>query len=102
MKEFKYKVSLQSEEGSDGQEPQSITLDFTNHDDVFKIIRMAKESGGALSEDTEQFVIGLKLLTDVCMKRRKEPFFAQLQPLIKELMTLVKADVKGKSAGQDK
>ncbi len=69
-----YEITLK--ELTEGNEAAQAKLVFDNHDDIFKIIGLAKSSGFFADENEAlRCVIGLKLFTGVVIEnRRTEPF----------------------------
>ena len=69
----------------------SISFEFENHDNLFKIIEMAKAKN--IFDDENQaveFALGLKLFTEVVLKNRENPIFSDLKPAIGEFMKKLK------------
>src|SRR5205823_2258584 len=71
------------------QEP--VELEFTNHDDVFQIInRMEDRQLFAEPGHNTEFAIGLKLFSEVMLKNREHPLFAEFRPAFSEFMKRLK------------
>jgi hypothetical protein len=55
-------------------------FDFKNHDDLTHIIKRARQNNIVQTNEIDEFCLGLKLLTEVAMKHRNEPAFAEFWP----------------------
>ncbi|KQR72351.1 DUF3861 domain-containing protein [Pedobacter sp. Leaf176] len=89
-----YKLTL--EEISLAKESDGINsplvLEFDNHDNIFNIISAVKSKG--IFDDENQsveFAIGLKMLTEVMLKNRENEIFKEFQPAIGEFMKKLKS-----------
>lgn len=72
--------------------PEPIEIDFENHDDIFAIIETLK--GKNLFEDESQateFVIGLKLFSEVMIKNKNIPLFEAFLPAFGAFMKKLKS-----------
>ena len=90
----RYKLSLETiDDNTDHQAPlNKIEFKFENHDDLFKVIELAKGKNLFAEErETIEFVIGLKLFSEVILRNRELPLFDELKPAIKEFMKKLKA-----------
>lgn len=96
MKQHQYRVTVEYLAGHEGNAVQQAPLQFDapNHDDIFKIIHLVQEKRNLTPEQAMRFVTGLKLMTEVIMEERKHPFFADLNPIVAELMAVVKGKKK--------
>lgn len=72
-------------------------FDFTSHDDLNVIIERALRNGVVSKGEVQEFCVGLKLLTEVVMKHRTEPGFAEFWP---HLGTFIRSVKKPKSNEQ--
>ncbi len=68
---------------------QHLELDFSSHDDIFRIIEFMKQKFPSDDEAT-QFAVGLKLFSGVMMKHRDMPLFADFEPAFKNFMMTLK------------
>lgn len=89
----KYKLTLEALSLKEPIETvlPSMTFEFENHDNLFKIIEMAKAKN--LFENESQaieFALGLKLFTEVVLKNKENPLFTDLKPAIGEFMKKLK------------
>lgn len=90
----KYHLSLQLTQYADGAtEPaKSLELDFDNHDEVFEIIERIKEKNPfGDTEQAVQFALGLKLFSEVKLKNRQHPMFAELNLAFPAFMKKLKS-----------
>ncbi|MCF1191550.1 DUF3861 domain-containing protein [Mangrovimonas sp. AS39] len=89
-----YKLTIEEVALKDPNEPlkDGITLEFDNHDDIFKIIDVIKDK--ELFEDKNQateFGLGLKLFSEVMLKNRKHPLFEEFLPEFGKFMKQLKS-----------
>jgi hypothetical protein len=69
-----------------------LTLEFDNHDNIFKIINAIKSKNIFDDENqSTEFAIGLKMFTEVILKNREQELFKELQPAIGEFMKKLKS-----------
>ncbi|MDB5267054.1 MAG: hypothetical protein JWP58_94 [Hymenobacter sp.] len=72
-------------------------LEFDNHDDIFSIIeRMEGRQLFAEPGQAAEFAIGLKLFSEVMLKNRELPLFAEFRPAFSEFMKKLKGGVPAK------
>ncbi|WP_375434988.1 DUF3861 domain-containing protein [uncultured Hymenobacter sp.] len=77
---------------TDSFEPASLEFDFSNHDDVLHIVRLMQAKPlFADAEEAAQFALGLKLFSEVMLKHRTNPLFAELAPAFGAFMKKLKA-----------
>jgi hypothetical protein len=82
-------VSLMKEETA-LSEP--VSLEFENHDEIFKIIDIIKKKNLFENENqSTEFAIGLKLFSEVMLKNRKHPLFEDFFPAFGEFMKKLKS-----------
>jgi hypothetical protein len=69
-----------------------LTLEFDNHDNIFKIVNAIKSKNIFDDENqSTEFAIGLKMFTEVILKNREQELFKELQPAIGEFMKKLKS-----------
>ena len=69
-----------------------LELEFDNHDDIFQIIeRLNSRPLFAEPGHATEFAIGLKLFSEVMLKNREHPLFAEFQPAFSEFMKKLKS-----------
>ncbi|MCI3936110.1 DUF3861 domain-containing protein [Chryseobacterium aahli] len=88
----RYQIDLKELSLKDGSEAgKNLSFGFENHDDLFKIFEVVKSKNLFEDEKTSlEFSLGLKLFTEVMLKKRKHPLFEDLQPAISEFMKKLK------------
>ena len=88
----KYRIHLQELELKDGSQPEkSMEFEFQNHDNIFSIIE--NREGRQLFEnkaDDIEFIVGLKLFSEVMLRNRANPLFEELAPAFKNFMIKLK------------
>lgn len=69
-----------------------LELEFNNHDNIFQIIeRLNSRSLFAEPGQATEFAIGLKLFSEVILKNRENPLFAEFRPAFSEFMQKLKS-----------
>lgn len=88
----KYKIHLEEIELVDGSETgKTIEFEFTNHDNIMALIERAKENNRFENEaDNLEFIVGLKLFSEVMMRNRRNPLFEDFAPAFKSFMMKLK------------
>lgn len=71
--------------------PRSLSFDTENHDDIFKILDKVDGKFGFSEQQTQSFIVGLKLFSEVMMQERKHPLFEELGPQFKQFMKKLKS-----------
>ncbi len=91
----KYKIQLEEIELKDGtQAGKALEFQFTNHDNVFELIQRSIDKRRFESDnDNIEFMVGLKLFSEVMLRNRNHPLFEDFLPAFGEFMK----KVKGKS-----
>lgn len=97
-KAYNYQLTIKGLTDLQGQtfENEPLILEFQNHDDLFKILEIAKSS--AIFEnpnDNTEFFIGLKFFSEVLLRNRKTP-----NPVLKDLTETVGAFMKKLKKGK--
>lgn len=90
----KYRLVLEQIESKSGETAAAkapLHLEFENHDELFEIIERAKKKNlfGDVQQSIE-FVIGLKMFSEVMLKNRNLPLFEEFSPAFKEFMKKLK------------
>lgn len=88
-----YQLDLKELKLKDGSEgTKNISLEFDNHDDIFNIFEVIRSRQIFEDENTStEFVLGLKLFTEVMLKNKQHPLFEELRPAITEFMKKLKS-----------
>jgi len=81
---------LSLKDGSEGN--KTLEFNFENHDDLFHIFEVIKSKKVFEEENTSlEFVLGLKLFTEVMLKNKKHPLFEEFRPAMVEFMKKLKS-----------
>jgi len=94
-KNNRYKILLQEIELKDGKKSgKSIAFEFENHDNILSLIDQAQDKNRFehKNQNTE-FILGLKLFSEVMLKNRENPLFEEFLPAFGQFMK----KLKGKS-----
>src|SRR5690606_9550689 len=88
----KYKILFQEVSLKDGAPAdKSVEFEFENHDNVFDIIEIIKKSDRFTNDnENTQFVIGLKLFSDIMMRNKNTALFEDFVPAFIEFMKKLK------------
>jgi hypothetical protein len=91
-KNNKYRILLQEIELKDGTHSgKSIEFEFENHDDILSLVEMTKGSDRFENKaDNTEFIVGLKLFSEVMIRNRNNPLFEDFAPSFKEFMKKLK------------
>ncbi len=91
----KYRIYLQELELTDGTpSDKSLEFEFNNHDNIFSIIENMEERQLFENKaDDVEFIIGLKLFSEVMIRNRNHPLFEELAPAFKNFMMKLKKGV---------
>lgn len=68
------------------EHPDSLTFQARNHDDILEIARRVRHLPGMEPDETAALAVGMKLFSEVMLKYRKEPMFANLLPHFREFV----------------
>lgn len=82
----KYKITLQDQH----DDSKVVMFDFAGHDDIFSIIDNTRNQYDLAGDNHLAFILGLKLLGEVAMDKRKTPLFKAFFPHLKAFITHVK------------
>lgn len=89
---FKYDITVQPISGSAKESPPTaLTFSVTNHDDILKIVQRVQALQILPPSDVAEFSLGLKLLTEVLLRHRRDPLFAEFWPQMSEFMRKLKS-----------
>lgn len=89
-----YKLKLQATQLKNEVEGELpiLELAFENHDNIFGIIeRTIPKQLFSSDEETAEFVIGLKLFSEVVLRHKDNPFFEKIKPAIAAFMKKLKS-----------
>ena len=75
-----YRIKLEESKQKD-DELKTLEFEFSNHDDLFKVIEMVKSKNLFDNENYSiEFALGLKLFSEVMLKHKDHPLFEELKP----------------------
>lgn len=75
-------------------EQKNVVLDITSHDDIFEKLDLIRGKLDISQNDEQAFIIGLKMAGEVILQNRDNPFFQMLREPMKEMMTILKSNVR--------
>lgn len=78
--------------------PEGLSFDVTNHDELFQLVERVRGGGVLPKEEVAEFTIGLKLFSEVMLRHRREPLFADLFPHFGTFMKQLKGGAKKEAA----
>ncbi|MDH6253791.1 hypothetical protein M2347_003518 [Chryseobacterium sp. H1D6B] len=89
----KYQIDLKELALKDGaQAEKTLSFNFENHDDLFKIFDIIQSKNIFDNEKTaHEFALGLKLFTEVMLTNKQHPLFEELRPAVTEFMKKLKS-----------
>lgn len=102
MKGHRYRVTIEHvgtpREGVETR--PALTFETVNHDEIIAIVERIRASGQYAEDEAASLGIGLKLFSEVMLKRRDDPLFAALQPAIRAFIGGLKARSRAVSGAQ--
>lgn len=90
---YTYQVSLNLLRGRDGAPPPApttLSFEHVNHDDLFAIVARMRESTGLAPDAAAEAAIGLKLLSAVMIREKRNPLFNPLRDGVREFILKLK------------
>ena len=93
-RDFAYAVSLRLLRDRDGQtpsEPRELQFEHRNHDDLFVIVERVRASAGLAPDDAAATAVGLKLLSEVMLREKRNPLFDPLREGIGKFIVALKS-----------
>lgn len=92
-KSNRYQLTLKELELKDGSDAdKSIVFEFENHDNILNLIEKVQQRKLFDKEDKNtQFLLGLKLFSEVMIEQRDNPLFEDFAPAFREFMKKLKA-----------
>ena len=100
MREHRYRITLEHMATPKQGEPTHAAIGFEtgNHDDLFTIVDKVRGKNQFDADAAASLALGLKLFTEVMLKNRSHPLFADInQPMrdfIQKLKALPQADAQ--------
>lgn len=72
--------------------PNSLQLEFDNHDEIFAIIQKLREKDPFQDQNqAAEFALGLKMFSEVMLKNRDNPLFEEFKPEFAAFMKKLKS-----------
>lgn len=90
----RYLISFQELDVQAGGAAREMKFEATNHDDVFDIVDRIKQGLIVPESEAEEFSLGLKLFSEVVLRHRKEPLFAEIFTGMSSFMKSLKAEAR--------
>jgi len=90
---YTYEISLRLVRGRDGQapgKPASVTFEHISHDDIIVIVERMRGNSGLAPEAAAAVAVGTKLLGEVMLKEKHNPFFNPLRAGLHAFITALK------------
>lgn len=99
MRGHRYRVTIEHigtpRDGMDRQ--PDLVFEAINHDDVIAIVQRIRASGHYGEDEAAALGIGLKLFSEVMLKRKDDPLFTALRPAVSRFIGGLKARNRGES-----
>jgi hypothetical protein len=76
----------------------SITFEVTNHDEILGLVERVAARGLMPQQEAAEFTVGLKLFSEVMLRHRRDPLFAELFPQFGAFMKRLKGDAPSDAA----
>jgi len=98
MKQHHYRVTVEHlalPDGSTPTPPSELRFEVGNHDDILAIVGRMRGRGDLPEADATALAVGLKLFSEVMLKHRGLPLFAQFGPHFKSFMQQLKQGRRG-------
>ncbi|NTB87539.1 DUF3861 domain-containing protein [Agrobacterium tumefaciens] len=87
----RYLITVEPLSGADKTSRTAIRFEVENHDSIVDILSRSRAIEPVPPSEVPEFVVGLKLLTEVVLRHRGEPLFEELFPALKAFMKKLKA-----------
>ena len=100
MKQHTYEVTLKhiaDAQGNPSTYTDTLSFNTCNHDDIFKVLQMIKNSQILDDEAAKPFAVGLKLFSEVMLEHKNLPLFKDFMPHFGQFMKALKQTVKTQS-----
>lgn len=93
MRGHRYRVTIEHLGGphEDASIQPPLCFEAVNHDEILGIVARLRSSGVYQPDEAASLGIGLKLFSEVMLKRRDDPLFAELRPAIRAFIGGLKA-----------
>jgi hypothetical protein len=70
----------------------SISFEVSNHDEILGLTERVAARGILPKEEAAEFTVGLKLFSEIMLRHRRDPLFAELFPHFGAFMKRLKGD----------
>ena len=97
MKQHTYEVTLKhiaDAQGNPSTYADTLSFNSYNHDDIFKVLQMIKNSQILDDEAAKPFAVGLKLFSEVMLEHKNLPLFKDFMPHFGQFMKAIKQTAK--------
>ena len=97
MKQHTYEVTLKhiaDAQGNPSTYADTLSFNSYNHDDIFKVLQMIKNSQILDDEAAKPVAVGLKLFSEVMLEHKNLPLFKDFMPHFGQFMKALKQTVK--------
>lgn len=93
MREHRYRISLEHLATPKQGEPTHAAISFEtgNHDDLFTIVDKVRSKSQFDADTAASLALGLKLFTEVMLKNRGNPLFADISQPMRDFIQKLKA-----------
>ncbi|MFJ5427817.1 DUF3861 domain-containing protein [Pectobacterium actinidiae] len=81
-----YQITLEEK----AEQQRTLSFEFSIHDDVFALLEKVDGKMDMTPEQTQAFLVGLKLFSEVVMQKRKHPLFKEFAAPFREFMLNLK------------
>lgn len=100
MRGHRYRVTIEHlGTPRDGMEKQpELVFEAVNHDEIIAIVQRIRAGGHYAEDEAASLGIGLKLFSEVMLKRKDDPLFQALRPAFSSFIGGLKARNRGESA----
>jgi len=86
----RYSILIQ-EVNEDATRGKSVDFEFDNHDDILEVIEKSKKAARFDNEnDNTQFVVGIKLFSEIMLKNKENTLFEEILPAFRDFMQKLK------------
>ncbi|MBS4431749.1 DUF3861 family protein [Pectobacterium punjabense] len=81
-----YQITVEEKD----EQQRTLSFEFSLHDDLFKLLEKVDGKMDMTLEQTQAFMVGLKLFGEVMMQQRKHPLFKEFAAPFREFMMNLK------------
>jgi hypothetical protein len=85
-----YRLTIQEVDDAADRTPVSLSFYVSNHDDLMQVFDRVRERKAVPEVEAAEFALGLKLFSEVLLRHRREPLFAELLPHVGAFMRKLK------------